>query len=495
MCLNYKCRLVSCKIDLTKPTFSKLNFISTMKKQILKLATFVAFGTIITSCETEQLLSTNPESTSISSSTNKSLRTSGLSYEPNEILIKFKSGVSNEKQAEILGRIGGKVKEKILTKLMEKFGDNQGVVLANIPMNALDALSRVKNLDEVEYAEPNYIYTHDAVSNDTYFTNGSLWGMYGSTTSPANQFGSNAAVAWAGGKTGSNTVYVGVIDEGYMFNHEDLAANAGKNPGEIEGNGVDDDRNGLIDDVYGWDFANNDRTVFDGADDDHGTHCAGTIGAVGGNGRGVAGVCWNVKLLGAKFLGRRGGTTANAIKAVDYFTDLKIRHNLNIVCTSNSWGGGGFSQALQDAIVRANNAGILFIAAAGNASSNNDATANYPSNYPVANVIAVASITNTGALSSFSNFGATQVDLGAPGSGIWSTVPVSSKGSVVSGYASYNGTSMATPHVSGAAALYASINPGATASQIKNAILSSVTPTPSLNGRTVTGGRLNVSSF
>lgn len=464
-----------------------------MKRQFIKLATFLALGAFMASCTTE-IIETS-DSTPTPTTQRSSARTNAQDYEPNEVLIKFKSGVSDAKQAEILGRIGGKVKEKILTKLMEKFGDTEGISLVQMPMNALEAIARVKGLNEIEYAEPNYIYTHDAVSNDTYFTNGSLWGMYGASTSPANQFGSNAAVAWANGKTGSNTVYIGIIDEGYMYTHEDLAANAGVNPGEINGNGVDDDGNGLVDDVYGWDFANNDKQVFDGAGDDHGTHVAGTIGGVGGNGKGVAGVCWNVKMLSAKFLGSRGGTTANAIKAIDYFTDLKIRHGLNIVATNNSWGGGGFSQGLQDAIQRANNAGILFIAAAGNASSNNDATANYPSNYNVANVIAVASITNTGGLSSFSNFGATQVDLGAPGSGIFSTVPVSSKGKVTSGYASYNGTSMATPHVAGAAALYASINVGASAATIKSALLSSVTATPSLSGKCVTGGRLNVSSF
>lgn len=419
----------------------------------------------------------------------------GINYVDNEILVKFKAGTASSKKAEVLARLGGKVKEEIFTKMMSRLGDDQGVLLVELPLPALEAIAQAKGLGEIEYAEPNYIYTTDATSNDTYFTNGSLWGMYGSATTPANQYGSHAAGAWQNNHTGSNTVYIGIIDEGYMYTHEDLAANAGVNPREIAGNGIDDDGNGLKDDVYGWDFAGNNNTVFDGVNDDHGTHVAGTIGGVGGNGKGVAGVCWNVKLLNAKFLGSTGGTTANAIKAVDYFTDLKIRHGINLVATSNSWGGGGFSQALFDAIVRANNAGILFIAAAGNNSSNNDATANYPSNYNVANVIAVASITNTGALSSFSNYGATQVDLGAPGSAIWSTVPKKSGSKIISAYASYNGTSMATPHVSGAAALYAASNPGASAATIKNALLSTVTPTASLSGKTVTGGRLNVSTF
>jgi subtilisin family serine protease len=422
-------------------------------------------------------------------------------FVPGQLLIKYKTtSVGSRLSQDILNLIQADVVEEIKTGAMElanarKSGPNGDLLLVQSNLGTLEAIERLRNMPEVEYAEPNWVYQHFATSNDTYFTSGQLWGMSANN----NQFGSRANEAWAANKLGSATVYIGIIDEGYMYTHEDLAANAGVNPGEIAGNGVDDDGNGYVDDVYGWDFDGNNNTIFDGVGDDHGTHVAGTIGGVGGNAKGVAGVVWNVKMLGAKFLGSRGGTTANAIKSVDYFTDLKLRHNLNLVATNNSWGGGGFSQGLFDAIERANQAGILFIAAAGNSGSDNDATPSYPASYSNANIIAVASITNTGALSSFSQYGATSVDIGAPGSGIWSTVPVAvGKGknaTIGSGYASYNGTSMATPHVAGAAALYASINPSASAAQIKNAIMSSATPTASLSGKVVTNGRLNVSGF
>ena len=422
-------------------------------------------------------------------------------FVPGQLLIKMKTVTTKSRISDdILAAVEGTIVEEIKTGAMElanarKGGQSGDLILVDSKLGTIEAIEKLKSMPEVEYAEPNWIYEHFATSNDPYFTNNSLWGM----SAGGNQFGSGAASAWAANKLGSSTVYVGIIDEGYMYDHEDLVANAGVNPGEIAGNGVDDDGNGLVDDVYGWDFDGNNNSLFDGTGDDHGTHVAGTIGGVGGNGKGVAGVAWNVKLLGAKFLGRRGGSTANAIKAVDYFTDLKQSQGINIVATNNSWGGGGYSQALKDAIDRANAAGILFIAAAGNSGTNNDANASYPSNYDSPNVIAVASITTTGSLSSFSQYGATTVDIGAPGSGIWSSVPVSSgKGktaTIGSGYASYNGTSMATPHVSGAVALYASIYPNASAAQIKTAILGSATPTPSLAGKTVTGGRLNVSGF
>jgi subtilisin family serine protease len=417
-------------------------------------------------------------------------------FVPGEVIVKFRPGTSSAARGLALQQAGASVRERIVTATMRRGGDAEGLTVVHSGMGTGAAIARLQNNPNVEYAEPNYVYQHNAVSNDTYFTNGSLWGMYGGSTTPANVYGSHAAVAWAANHTDCSNVYIGIIDEGYMFTHTDLAANAGVNPGEVAGNGVDDDGNGYVDDVRGWDFDGNNNTVFDGTGDDHGTHVAGTIGGVGGNGTGVAGVCWSVKLLNAKFLGRNGGTTANAVKSVDYFTDLKTRHGLNLVATSNSWGGGGFSQALQDAIGRANNANILFIAAAGNSTYDCDtSTSCYPGEYPNANVITVASITSTGAISSFSNFGATTVDIGAPGSAIYSTVPASSKGSVVSGYASYSGTSMATPHVSGAAALYAAYHPGSSAATIKNALLSTAVATPSLVGKTVTGGRLSVATF
>lgn len=416
----------------------------------------------------------------------------GGPYVPNELLIQFRAGTTQAQQDAARGRVNAARAELLR-------GQSGGAVLelASLPAGASvhAAISALRDNPAVEFAEPNWIYTHGATSNDPYFTNGSLWGMYGDASSPANQYGSQAAEAWAAGQTGSKSVYVGVIDEGIQYTHPDLDANVWTNPFD-PADGVDNDGNGRVDDLHGWDFANNDNTIYDGGTrgslDNHGTHVSGTIGGEGGNGIGVAGVNWNVTVISAKFLGRNGGTTANAVLAVDYITDLKTRHGLNIVATNNSWGGGGFSQALFDAIQRANNANILFVAAAGNGGNdgvgdNNDATPSYPGSYTNANIIAVAAIDSNGGRASFSNYGATSVDIGAPGVGINSTLAYNT-------YGSYSGTSMATPHVTGAAALYASAHPGATAAQIKNAILSSAVPTASLSGKTVTGGRLDANA-
>ncbi|MEJ8757458.1 S8 family peptidase [Pontibacter sp. H259] len=455
------------------------------------VAMAILSAAVLTGCEKEVMLEDQELATS------HEAQAAGRSQEfvPNEVLVKFKAGVSEEARAAALARISGKVKERILTKAMARFGDREGLTLVHTPMAALEALSKIKGGAAIEYAEPNYIYTHAAASTDPYYTNGSLWGMYGDGTSPANQYGSQAGEAWAAGNTGSKSVVVGIIDEGIQYSHPDLAANVWTNPYDPV-DGVDNDGNGYIDDVHGWDFDGNNNEVYDGGSkgslDDHGTHVAGTIGAVN-DGKGVVGVNWNVTMISLKFLGRRGGTTANAVKAVDYLTDLKTRHGMNVVASNNSWGGGGFSQALYDAVNRANAKEILFVAAAGNGGNdgvgdNNDAVASYPSNMDLPNVIAVASITSTGGRSSFSNYGATTVDIGAPGSAVNSTTALNT-------YSSYSGTSMATPHVTGGVALYAATHPGATAAAIKSAILSSAVPTVSLSGKCVTGGRLNVSGF
>jgi subtilisin family serine protease len=459
-----------------------------MTKHQLSLGLFTL--AILAGC-TKDIKQDVQDVSTISARAGEALELAGATaHVPNELLIKFKAGTGESVKAAVFARISGQVKERIITAAMKHAGDNEGVYLVHSSMQALYAVSRAKGV-EVQYAEPNYIYVHGAVSTDSYYTNGSLWGMYGDATSPANQFGSQAGEAWAAGNTGSAGVYVGVIDEGIQFTHPDLSGQVWTNPFDVA-DGIDNDGNGYVDDIHGWDFAGNDNTIYDGGTngrlDDHGTHVSGTIGAKANNGTGVVGVNWNVTLISGKFLGRNGGTLANAVKAVDYFTTLKTKWNLNIVATNNSWGGGGYSQALYDAINRANSANILFIAAAGNSGTDNDVTASYPSNYNIANVIAVAAIDKTGALASFSQYGKTTVDLGAPGVAINSTTAFNV-------YSSYSGTSMATPHVTGGAALYASSHPGSSAATIKSAILSSAVPTASLTGKTVTGGRLNVSGF
>ena len=423
---------------------------------------------------------------------------------PSEVLIQFRPGEGEPAKARARARVAAEFDETVVAESNRDDGKGDLELVRLPPGLAIAAAVRDLQADPaVEFAEPNWVVYHQATSNDPYYTGGSLWGMYGDGTTPANQYGSQAGEAWAANKTGSKTVYIGVIDEGIQFTHPDLDANVWNNPFDLA-DGVDNDSNGYVDDLHGWDFDGNNNTIYDGGTkgnlDDHGTHVTGTIGAEGGNGIGVAGVNWNVTYISGKFLGRRGGTIANAIKAVDYFTDLKTRHGLDIVATSNSWGGGGFSQALLDAINRGGNQDILFIAAAGNGGSdgvgdNNDTTANYPSNYECTNngsrgwdcVIAVAAITSSGAKSSFSNYGLKTVDLGAPGSGVYSTTAYNT-------YSSYSGTSMATPHVSGGAALYAATHT-ARGAALKNALLASTVPTASLDGKTVTGGRLNVSGF
>lgn len=414
-------------------------------------------------------------------------------HAPNQLLVGFDAGVSASARADARASVSSVGAEQLVAGSASR----RHVDLVNLPDGAdLDAaIARLQARPGVAYAERNWKVTTQATSNDPYYVNGQLYGMYGNATTPANQYGSQAGEAWAKNIIGNDNVYVGVIDEGLQLTHPDLNDNVWTNPFDAT-DGVDNDGNGYVDDTNGWDFFQNNRTVYDGPGDDHGTHVSGTIGAEGGNGVGVAGVNWRVTLISGKFLGPFGGFTDDAVLAVDYMTDLKTRHGLNIVATSNSWGGGGFSQSLLDAIGRGAAEDILFVAAAGNGGYNNDITPSYPASYDTTGtvagydgVIAVAAITSTGAKASFSQFGAVSVDLGAPGVGVFSTVPTGS------GYASYDGTSMATPHVSGAVALIASKYPQLTGLQIKTQLLRATAPTPSLAGKTVTGGRLDLTKL
>lgn len=336
----------------------------------------------------------------------------------------------------------------------------------------------------VRYVEPDFVITTSATPNDPSYSR--LWGLNNSgQTGGVADADMDVAEAWDV-SSGSRSVVVGVIDTGIDYNHPDLAANIWRNPGEIAGDGIDNDRNGYVDDVRGWDFANNDNDPFD--DEGHGTHVAGTIGAVGNNGVGIVGVSWNVSLMALKFLGADGsGSTSNAIAAINYATRMRQSFGVNVVATNNSWGGGGFSSALRDAIAAGGSAGVLCVAAAGNESANNDATPSYPANYAGDAVISVAATDSSNRLATFSNYGVTTVDVAAPGVGIYSTVPGNR-------YASYSGTSMATPHVTGTVALLAAANPQATAAELRTAILSTAVPLPALAGKVATGGLVNAAA-
>lgn len=324
-------------------------------------------------------------------------------------------------------------------------------------------------------AERDYLVFPTLFPTDTSFTQ--LWGLHNTgQTGGIADADIDAPEAWDI-TTGSREVLVGVIDTGVDRSHPDLLANMWTNPGEIPGNSIDDDGNGFVDDVHGWDFFSNDNNPTD--EEGHGTHCAGTIGGVGNNVTGVTGVCWQVSIVGLRFLGPSGGSTSDAIEAVNYSRDLGVD------LTSNSWGGGGFSSLLQTAIASAGAAEQLFIAAAGNDGSNTDLSPQYPAGYALNTIVSVASSTHSDTRSSFSNYGATTVDLAAPGSSIYSTVPGSS-------YATYSGTSMATPHVSGAVALLKSIDPAMAAEEIKTRLLETVDPVTAFSTNTLSGGRLNV---
>lgn len=407
------------------------------------------------------------------------------------IIVVFKQGVGKAERQQVMQKYGVSL----------RFADKDGfdarsrqlldgrIAELSLPKGvSRDGLiKQLSRHSAIEIAEPNYLLhaienSNVVIPNDPRFTE--LWGMNNTGAGGGvNDADIDAPEAWDLTK-GSKDVIVGVIDTGTDYNHPDLAANIWTNPNEIAGNGIDDDNNGVIDDIHGFSAVNNNGNPMDGQG--HGTHVSGTIGASGDNATGVVGVNWNVTMIPCQFLGADGsGTTAGAIACINYFKNLKQNHGVNVRLTSNSWGGGGFSQALSDAIQAGNNAGILFIAAAGNDADNSDVTPHYPSAYNLPGIISVASTDRADNLSSFSTYGAVSVDLGAPGSAILSTTPNNT-------YASYSGTSMATPHVAGAAALVWSLNPDLSIAEMKTLLMDSGDSLAALAGKTVSGKRLNL---
>ncbi|MFY0565797.1 S8 family peptidase [Archangium lansingense] len=356
------------------------------------------------------------------------------------------------------------------------------VLRYNDRRNIEEVMESIQKDSEVLYAEPNYVlYASDLVPNDPSFNQ--LWGLDNKgATGGLTDADINAPEAWEY-TIGSSANVIAIIDTGIDYNHPDLATNMWINPGEIAGNGVDDDNNGYIDDIHGINAITNSGDPMD--DNNHGTHCAGTIAGRGNNGTGVVGVSWTTKLMACKFLNASGnGSTADAIKCLDYFHVMRTRaqHPAPIVATSNSWGGSGFSQALYDGIKQHMSDGMLFIAAAGNNARNTDSTPYYPSSYDSPNIISVAASTSNDTLASFSNHGRS-VHIAAPGEAIYSTLRNGD-------YGNLSGTSMAAPHVSGLAALLKAQDPHRDWRQIKNLILTGGQRKPAFINTTTTGRRI-----
>lgn len=398
-----------------------------------------------------------------------------------ELLIRMKPGVDPKQWAFSQGNTMGL---QVIEKLPSPRKDATSTPLAHVYRMRFDAqqniqqvLTKLQHNPQIIYAEPNYVVRvagqKRTLPNDLHTY---LWGMH-NTGQDSGKIGADihALDAWKM-TTGKPTTLIGVIDTGVDYTHPELADNIWTNPGEVAGDGQDNDNNGYIDDVHGWDFANNDNDPMDRHG--HGTHVSGTIAAKGNNGQGVVGVNWQAKIMPLKFLGDSGaGTTADAIKAVVYATDNGVQ------LTNNSWGGGGYSLALRDAIAM----GPLFVAAAGNDDTNTDLNEHYPSTYELPNIVSVAASTRTDERASFSNYGRKTVDLAAPGDDIYSTLPGNK-------YGFMGGTSMAAPHVSGVAGLILSQYPHSTPAEIKQRLMGSVDRLESLAGKTVSGGRLNAAA-
>jgi subtilisin family serine protease len=396
-------------------------------------------------------------------------QTSEKSFVDDELLVKFKPGVERENKTAFNSSLGA--------ELQEEFGD-LGWQRVKLPVgkSVSKALAEYLSDPRIEAAQPNYYYRLHVTPNDPQF--GSLYGMT-RISAPA---------AWDI-TTGNPNVVVANIDTGSRYTHQDLAANMWTNTSEIPANNVDDDGNGFVDDIYGYDFRFNDANPLD--EHGHGTHTSGTIGAAGNNMLGVTGVNWTVKIMTVKIYSATGTDTTAAmlINAYNYVRLMKNR-GVNIRVTNNSYGGCneacGYDQATKDALDALGDSGVLNVFSAGNDNRNTDTAPSYPGSYSSPGVLTVASSTSTDARSGFSNFGISTVDLAAPGSGILSTTFGSD-----STYGNSTGTSMAAPHVTGAVALLAGLNPSLSAASLKATIMNTVDPLAAWSGLVKTGGRLN----
>ena len=429
---------------------------------------------------------------------------------PGEILVQFRAATGALQRSAALAAAGGVQIDVLRAPLIGRsLVARPELVRARVAGPVAGALARLREDPGVELAEPVYRIHASAVSNDTYYVNGLQWGAF-SPDAPAaagpagttNGFGTQAELAWARGIIGRGDVYVGILDEGVANLHPELDTVTWRNPFDYA-DGRDNDGNGYVDDVSGWDFVNRNNTTYDGgttgSTDRHGTQVAGVIGAEGGNGAGIAGTCWTAGMIPLKVLSNGTGTTADAVLALNYLADLKARHGFNIVAVNCSWSTTAYSQALHDAVLRVARAGILVVTAAGNTGTDLDVARAYPacldtrvgtSTMAAASydaVITVAAIDSAGALPSWSNRGAASVDIAAPGVQIVTTSPPWN-------YALVSGTSMAAAHVSGAIALFAAGRPGSTAAEMRSAILGARAATPSLSGMVAGGGRLDVSA-
>ncbi|MGB9978680.1 S8 family serine peptidase [Methanobacterium sp.] len=437
-----------------------------MKKHIIPLililiSLFVLFGVVNATNISNVNGSTNLSLTSNSSNvTINSTSNISKNYRKDEIFVRFKyTSKANYKS------ISKKVNLQIGATVLKEYSELKGLQLVKIPVNMSlkDTIAKYKKNSNVIYAEPNYAYTENSIPDDTYY--GYQWGL--------SQI--NASSAW-NITTGSHKVIIAVIDSGIDLTHPDLKSNIWTNSKEIPGNGIDDDHNGYVDDIYGWNFVAGNNDVTD--DDGHGTHVAGIIAAVGNNSKGVAGIMWSATIMSLKFLDNEGnGYIDDAVSAIRYAT----RMGANII--SCSWGGDEYSKALKD-VIDASSA--LVVCAAGNSDNgkNNDISPVYPACFTSKNIISVAATDENDELASFSDYGVNSVDVAAPGTRICSTLPGSH-------YGYMQGTSMAVPYVSGLAGLIKSIRPDLTALQIKYTILNNVDYISSLAGKILTGGRIN----